>query len=119
MSNSNNNSNHNNNNNNNTATATSSNSNSNSNNIGNNTNGSCKEREEERVVQVVKGASKKTETEASGEEDAAGKGTEDPMEEDSVNPATVFCIRLKQPRSNMQYKMSVPELCRNFRYGLR
>jgi hypothetical protein len=37
------------------------------------------------------------------------------MEEDSVSPATVFCIRLKQPRSNLQHKMSVPELCRQFR----
>uniref|UniRef100_A0A6N2KZG3 Uncharacterized protein n=1 Tax=Salix viminalis TaxID=40686 RepID=A0A6N2KZG3_SALVM len=36
------------------------------------------------------------------------------MEEDSVSPATVFCIRLKQPRSNLQHKMSVPELCRKF-----
>ncbi|GAV74432.1 DUF974 domain-containing protein, partial [Cephalotus follicularis] len=42
------------------------------------------------------------------------KNTEDPMDEDSVGPATVFCIRLKQPRSNLQHKMSVPELCRNF-----
>jgi hypothetical protein len=45
------------------------------------------------------------------------KPLDDPMEEDSVSPATVFCIRLKQPRSNLQYKMSVPELCRNFRYS--
>ncbi|QCD84338.1 mediator of RNA polymerase II transcription subunit 16-like [Vigna unguiculata] len=37
-----------------------------------------------------------------------------PMEEDSLNPATVFSIRLKQPRSNLLHKMSVPELCRNF-----
>ncbi|OVA00565.1 hypothetical protein BVC80_9087g62 [Macleaya cordata] len=36
------------------------------------------------------------------------------MEEDTVNPATVFRIRLKQPRSNLLHKMSVPELCRNF-----
>ncbi|MCD7461026.1 Mediator of RNA polymerase II transcription subunit 16 [Datura stramonium] len=48
-----------------------------------------------------------TEKEVSSVED-------DPMEEDSVNPATVFCIRLKQPRSNLLHKMSVPELCRNF-----
>ncbi|CAN4078965.1 unnamed protein product [Withania somnifera] len=39
---------------------------------------------------------------------------DNPMEEDSVNPATVFCIRLKQPRSSLLHKMSVPELCRNF-----
>nr|KYP61026.1 hypothetical protein KK1_023450 [Cajanus cajan] len=37
-----------------------------------------------------------------------------PMEEDPVNPATVFSIKLKQPRSNLLHKMSVPELCRNF-----
>ncbi|BAT73746.1 hypothetical protein LR48_Vigan01g061600 [Vigna angularis] len=37
-----------------------------------------------------------------------------PMEEDSLNPAIVFSIRLKQPRSNLLHKMSVPELCRNF-----
>ncbi|KAJ8549586.1 hypothetical protein K7X08_033293 [Anisodus acutangulus] len=39
---------------------------------------------------------------------------DDLMEEDSVNPATVFCIRLKQSKSNLLHKMSVPELCRNF-----
>ncbi|KAM2512861.1 hypothetical protein PS1_037081 [Malus domestica] len=39
---------------------------------------------------------------------------DDPMEDDAVNPAAVFCIRLKQPRSNLQHKMRVPELCRNF-----
>ncbi|CAL5346024.1 unnamed protein product [Camellia sinensis] len=39
---------------------------------------------------------------------------EDPMEVDAVNPATVFCIGLQQPRSNLMHKMSVPELCRNF-----
>ncbi|KAE9591747.1 putative WD40/YVTN repeat-like-containing domain-containing protein [Lupinus albus] len=37
-----------------------------------------------------------------------------PMEEDSLNPATVFTIRLNQPSSNLLHKMSVPELCRNF-----
>ncbi|KAJ1405482.1 hypothetical protein SESBI_25836 [Sesbania bispinosa] len=37
-----------------------------------------------------------------------------PMEEDSVSSATVFTIRLKQSRSNLMHKMSVPELCRNF-----
>lgn len=60
---------------------------------------------------------------AAGDGDGGGDDTDmdkgggtggDPMDEDSVNPATVFCIRLKQPRSNLQYKMSVPELCRNF-----
>jgi hypothetical protein len=38
-----------------------------------------------------------------------------PMEEDSVNPATVFTIRLRQSKANLMHKMSVPELCRNFR----
>ncbi|XP_039689531.1 mediator of RNA polymerase II transcription subunit 16 isoform X2 [Medicago truncatula] len=37
-----------------------------------------------------------------------------PMEEDSVNPATVFTIRLRQSKANLMHKMSVPELCRNF-----
>ncbi|KAI9198079.1 hypothetical protein LWI28_009734 [Acer negundo] len=86
-----------------------------------------KESEEESVVEAVKVVPEKPETVsavataavvvavAGGvvEEEVAGK-VEDPMEEDSVNPATVFCIRLKQPRSNLQHKMSVPELCRNF-----
>ncbi|KGN64664.1 mediator of RNA polymerase II transcription subunit 16 [Cucumis sativus] len=39
---------------------------------------------------------------------------DDAMDEDLVTPATVFRIKLKQPRSNLQHKMSVPELCRNF-----
>ncbi|XP_009596704.1 mediator of RNA polymerase II transcription subunit 16 isoform X1 [Nicotiana tomentosiformis] len=48
------------------------------------------------------------------EKEVSSVDNDDPMEEDSVNPATVFCIRLKQPRSNLLHKMSVPELCRNF-----
>ncbi|KAG2687550.1 hypothetical protein I3843_09G057600 [Carya illinoinensis] len=63
-------------------------------------------------IEVSKGA-EDTEPAASAEEDAVEK-PDDPMDEDSVSPATVFCIRLKQPRSNLQHKMSVPELCRNF-----
>ncbi|GKV45841.1 hypothetical protein SLEP1_g52879 [Rubroshorea leprosula] len=51
---------------------------------------------------------------SSGGEEEGGGVVEDSMEDDTVSPATVFCIRLKQPRSNLQYKMSVPELCRNF-----
>lgn len=50
-----------------------------------------------------------------GEEAGEAEGMEDPMEEDAANPATVFCIRLMQPRSNLMHKMSVPELCRTFR----
>ncbi|KAK4399071.1 Mediator of RNA polymerase II transcription subunit, partial [Sesamum angolense] len=48
------------------------------------------------------------------EKDSAAAGVnsmDDPMEEDAVNPATVFCIKLKQPKSNLLHKMSVPELC--------
>ncbi|KZV54409.1 mediator of RNA polymerase II transcription subunit 16 [Dorcoceras hygrometricum] len=40
---------------------------------------------------------------------------DDSMDEDFVNPATVFCIKLNQPKSNLLHKMSVPELCRTFR----
>lgn len=53
------------------------------------------------------------------EKEAAAAATastgDDMMDVDNVNPATVFTIRLKQPRSNLLHKMSVPELCRNFR----
>lgn len=49
--------------------------------------------------------------------DHGGARAGEPMEEDLVGPATVFTIRLKQPLSNLQHKMSVPELCRNFRCG--
>lgn len=49
------------------------------------------------------------------EKEAVGSTADDPMDVDNVNPATVFCIRLKQPKSNLLHKMSVPELCRNFR----
>ncbi|XP_010529420.1 PREDICTED: mediator of RNA polymerase II transcription subunit 16-like isoform X2 [Tarenaya hassleriana] len=43
-----------------------------------------------------------------------GEREDDPMEVDSVSPATVFRVRLKQPNSNLLHKMSVPELCRTF-----
>ncbi|KAF8411169.1 hypothetical protein HHK36_003712 [Tetracentron sinense] len=52
--------------------------------------------------------------EAINVEDEAVEEIGDRMEEDPVSPATIFRIRLEQPRSNLQYKMSVPELCRNF-----
>ncbi|XP_073299103.1 mediator of RNA polymerase II transcription subunit 16-like isoform X1 [Primulina huaijiensis] len=39
---------------------------------------------------------------------------DDPMDEDFVNPAIVFCIKLNQPKSSLLHKMSVPELCRTF-----
>ncbi|KAH9626986.1 hypothetical protein KSS87_017837 [Heliosperma pusillum] len=32
----------------------------------------------------------------------------------SNDHATVFCIQLNQPKSNLLHRMSVPELCRNF-----
>lgn len=64
-------------------------------------------------IEVSKGSDKADS--AGGAEEEAVEKPDDPMEEDSVSPATVFCIRLKQPRSNLLHKMSVPELCRNFR----
>ncbi|XP_059435637.1 mediator of RNA polymerase II transcription subunit 16 [Corylus avellana] len=64
-------------------------------------------------AEVSKGA-ESTEPAGVAEEEAVEK-PDDPMEEDSpLSPATVFCIRLKQARSNLLHKMSVPELCRNF-----
>ncbi|CAK9187289.1 unnamed protein product, partial [Ilex paraguariensis] len=69
------------------------------------------------AVQATKGSETvETIDSGGGEEEAevTAKVTDDPMEEDLVNPATVFCIKLKQPRSNLQSKMSLPELCRNF-----
>lgn len=45
-----------------------------------------------------------------------GEKEEYQMEIDHVSPATVFCVKLKQPNSNLLHKMSVPELCRNFRF---
>lgn len=46
---------------------------------------------------------------------AGGNSTDDPMDEDASTPATIFCIKLKQPKTNLLHKMSVPELCRTFR----
>ncbi|KAH6773730.1 sensitive to freezing 6 [Perilla frutescens var. frutescens] len=48
------------------------------------------------------------------EKDSASAAADDSMDEDSGNPATVFYIKLKQPKSNLLHKMSVPELCRTF-----
>lgn len=59
-----------------------------------------------------------TKTEPVTTEDELMEKPDDSMDEDLVSPATVFRIKLKQPRSNLQYKMSVPELCRNFRLVL-
>lgn len=63
---------------------------------------------------------------ASGEEDvvmtekdaaaaAPANSTDDAMDVDSGNPTTVFYTKLKQHKSNLLHKMSVPELCRTFR----
>ncbi|XP_041993906.1 mediator of RNA polymerase II transcription subunit 16-like isoform X1 [Salvia splendens] len=45
---------------------------------------------------------------------ATANSTDDSVDEDSATPATVFQIKLKQPKSNLLHKMSVPELCRTF-----
>ncbi|XP_041989991.1 mediator of RNA polymerase II transcription subunit 16-like isoform X1 [Salvia splendens] len=45
---------------------------------------------------------------------APANSTDDSVDEDSATPATVFHIKLKQPKSNLLHKMSVPELCRTF-----
>lgn len=84
-----------------------------------NANTNNKDSEEDLAAQpvdtVIKPDKSDTLSSAAAEEEASAK-SDDPMDEDSVTPATVFCIRLKQPRSNLQHKMSVPELCRNFRF---
>lgn len=51
-----------------------------------------------------------------GEKKAADEGDRplDAGDGPPLSPATVFRIRLKQPPSNLQHKMRVPELCRNF-----
>ncbi|XP_052181212.1 mediator of RNA polymerase II transcription subunit 16 isoform X2 [Diospyros lotus] len=68
------------------------------------------------VLEAANGPEKAEAAGGGGGEEEVAEKAEDPMEEDAVNPATVFCIRLKQPRSNLMHKMSVPELCRNFRW---
>lgn len=72
--------------------------------------GSKDAEEAETAAESLEGSDK-----ADADEDAVETPAGEPMEEDSVSPAAVFCIRLKQPRSNLLHKMSVPELCRNFR----
>ncbi|MED6207531.1 hypothetical protein PIB30_036688 [Stylosanthes scabra] len=71
--------------------------------------------EEEELEAVPEAQEKNEAVEVSGEQKQPP--VENPMEEDSVTttPATVFCIRLKQPKSHLLHKMSVPEVCRNFR----
>ncbi|KAL6567437.1 Mediator of RNA polymerase II transcription subunit 16 [Orobanche gracilis] len=45
---------------------------------------------------------------------ASVNSADDSVDEDSGNQAIVFCINLKQHKSNLLHKMSVPELCRTF-----
>ncbi|XP_022642947.1 mediator of RNA polymerase II transcription subunit 16 isoform X2 [Vigna radiata var. radiata] len=59
-------------------------------------------------------ATKEPEEASEKTNEAVSYEEEEPMEQESVIPATVFCIRLRQPKSNLLYKMSVPEICRNF-----
>ncbi|KAL1327134.1 hypothetical protein HN51_037222 [Arachis hypogaea] len=70
---------------------------------------------------VSKGSEKSESITVSGEdqevappEDKAPMAVDHPIDEEPVGPATVFCITLKQTKSNLLHKMSVPELCRNF-----
>lgn len=76
------------------------------------------EGEEEPLVQPLELPKGSDKTEVVAVEEEVMEKPEDPMDEDLISPATVFRIKLKQPRSNLQYKMSVPELCRNFRLVL-
>lgn len=76
------------------------------------------EGEEEPLVQPLELPKGSDKTEAVAVEDEVMEKPEDSIDEDLVSPATVFRIKLKQPRSNLQHKMSVPELCRNFRLVL-
>ncbi|KAL1289226.1 hypothetical protein HN51_057812 [Arachis hypogaea] len=70
--------------------------------------------EDEEPEAVAEAQEKNEAVELSGEQKQPP--VENPMEEDPVTttPATVFCIRLKQPKSHLLHKMSVPEVCRNF-----
>lgn len=71
-----------------------------------------KQEETESTDPIVVVAEEKS---ADGEKEDDNTSTSN-MEIDPVSPATVFCVKLKQPNSNLLHKMSVPELCRNFRF---
>lgn len=75
----------------------------------------AKDSEEESTASAIEAARTSEKAEPVCSEEELVEKTDDPMERESVNPSTVFRISLKQPRSNLQHKMSVPELCRNFR----
>ncbi|CDY70651.1 BnaCnng69220D, partial [Brassica napus] len=77
--------------------------------LGNSTGGDAEEEEEE-VNQHQEEAESRDQIVV---EEKSAEG-DDQMEVDPVSPATVFCVTLKQPNSNLLHKMSVPELCRNF-----
>uniref|UniRef100_A0A7N0UZQ6 Mediator of RNA polymerase II transcription subunit 16 n=1 Tax=Kalanchoe fedtschenkoi TaxID=63787 RepID=A0A7N0UZQ6_KALFE len=62
----------------------------------------------------VKEGEEGREEEEAAEEEAEGAMADRMVEDAAAGPATVFCIRLNQPKSNLMHQMSVPELCRNF-----
>ncbi|XP_010424598.1 PREDICTED: mediator of RNA polymerase II transcription subunit 16-like [Camelina sativa] len=76
------------------------------------------EEEEEEQVVVVEQKQEETVSTDPIEEKSLEKeddsSSNNNMEVDPVSPAIVFCVKLKQPNSNLLHKMSVPELCRNF-----
>lgn len=80
--------------------------------LGNSTGGDAEEEEEEEEVNQHQEEAESRDQIVVEEKSAEG---DDQMEVDPVSPATVFCVTLKQPNSNLLHKMSVPELCRNFR----
>lgn len=79
-----------------------------------NNNNNNSEQDDEFTVTTTSTPPDKPEFMVSGEDEAPATG-DDPMDVESAKSATVFCIRLKQPPSNLLHKMSVPELCRTFR----
>ncbi|XP_033136376.1 mediator of RNA polymerase II transcription subunit 16 [Brassica rapa] len=82
--------------------------------LGNSTGGDAKEEEEEEEEEVNQHQLEEEEEAESRDQIVVEEKSDDQMEVDPVSPATVFCVTLKQPNSNLLHKMSVPELCRNF-----
>lgn len=83
--------------------------------LGNSTGGDAKEEEEEEEEVNQHQLEEEEEEAESRDQIVVEEKSDDQMEVDPVSPATVFCVTLKQPNSNLLHKMSVPELCRNFR----
>ncbi|KAL6992597.1 hypothetical protein U1Q18_010708 [Sarracenia purpurea var. burkii] len=54
-----------------------------------------------------------------GGQERAAEMMEDPISEDAVNLATVFCIWLEHPRCNLIHEMNVPKLRWSVRYFWR